>query len=141
MEWLGKLLGTNKAINSIIDKDNGLLSQAGAWIGNMDYTPEEKAEANAQTREWGIRQLEALAPFKIVQRILAFATAFMWVCCGLIYMTAVWIEAFHNAELAPEAVKLVLVLPLEKFILSDYVLWPTLSVFALYFSEIGRAHV
>lgn len=29
MSWFGRLFGTKKAIDSIVDKDNGLLSQVG----------------------------------------------------------------------------------------------------------------
>ncbi len=70
MGWFGQLIGTDKVVNNVVDKDNGLLAQAGNWIGGFSYTPEEKAEADAATREWGLRQLEALAPFKVMQRIM-----------------------------------------------------------------------
>ena len=36
-----------KAVNDVLDKDNGLVSQAGAWIGNQNFTAEEAAELNA----------------------------------------------------------------------------------------------
>ncbi len=32
----------------ILDKDNGLLSQVGGWIGNYQFTEEERAEANSK---------------------------------------------------------------------------------------------
>ena len=125
MEWLGKLLGSKKAVDNILDKDSGLLAKAGSWVGNMNYTDEEKAEANQATREWGIRQLEALTPFKVVQRILAFTVALMWVFGGVNYIGAVWVEAFYDVEVSEK---------IGRFIFSDYVLWPTMAVFALYFS-------
>lgn len=136
----GKVLGTDKAVDNLMDKDNGLLAKAGGWIGNMNYTDEEKAEMALATRKWGLTQLEALAPFKVVQRILAFAAAFFWILCGLNYMFALWIDALtRKFELIGE--KFVLVDPgtnvapqMLTFLLSDYVVWPVFAVFALYFS-------
>lgn len=42
--WLG-FGGAEKATDNLLDKDDGLLTQVGGWIGNMDYTEEEQAEA------------------------------------------------------------------------------------------------
>jgi len=42
------LKGAPKLTDDIFDKDNGLISKAGAWIGNQKYTSEEQAEANAE---------------------------------------------------------------------------------------------
>lgn len=36
-----------KIADDIFDKDKGLLSKAGAWIGNQQFTKEEQSEANA----------------------------------------------------------------------------------------------
>ena len=38
MSWIGKLFGTEKAVNNLVDKDNGLLAQAGSWVGGLSYT-------------------------------------------------------------------------------------------------------
>ncbi len=35
-----------KLTDDVFDKDNGLIAQAGAWIGNLKITDEEKMEAN-----------------------------------------------------------------------------------------------
>lgn len=124
--WMGKLIGTEKAVDNILDKDNGHLAKVGGWIGSFNYTDEEKAEADAQTREWGIRQLDALAPFKVVQRILAFSTSAFWVFVGLNCVAALWVEAlWPEIKIADRMLK---------FAFSDYVLWPVLAVFSLYFT-------
>jgi len=62
MSWLGKLFGTEKGVDSLLDKDNGLLTQAGNWIGGFNYTEEEKAENNLLVKQWGLKQLAALEP-------------------------------------------------------------------------------
>jgi hypothetical protein len=117
MGFIGKLFGTDKAINDLVDKDNGLLVRAGTALGNLNYSDQEKAE-------WGIRVLDAISPFKVVQRILAFAAMFMWLFLGINLVVAVWIEAYHPEIKAVDA--------LQEFAFSDYVFWPALSIFALY---------
>ena len=38
-----------KAVDNVLDKDSGLLTQFGGWIGNMDLTDEEVMKANVKT--------------------------------------------------------------------------------------------
>ena len=38
--------GSSKAVDNILDKDKGLLSQVGGYIGNLNFTTEEQAELN-----------------------------------------------------------------------------------------------
>jgi len=119
MSWIGKLFGTEKAVNSLVDKDNGLLTQAGNWIGGFSYTDEEKAENNLLVKSWGLKQLEALEPFKVVQRIIAFSVLFVWGFVAINYVAMLWFKHESAAELLT-------------FALSDYVFWPTLAVLSLY---------
>ncbi len=119
MSWFGKLLGTEKGVDSLLDKDNGLLTQAGNWIGGFNYTEEEKAENNLLVKQWGLKQLAALEPFKVVQRIIAFAVLFLWVFVAINYVAMLWVEHSKTDELL-------------KFAMSDYVFWPTLAVLSLY---------
>ncbi len=93
MGWFGQLIGTDKVVNNVVDKDNGLLAQAGNWIGGFSYTPEEKAEADAATREWGLRQLEALAPFKVMQRIMVTIIMVEWAILLNVFIVAICLGA------------------------------------------------
>jgi hypothetical protein len=122
MGWFSALFATEKAVDNIVDKDNGLLAQVGGWVGGFNYTAEEKAEADAQTREWGFRQLDALAPFKVVQRILAFAAAGLWIFVAINLVVAIWLKDVQVKN------------DLMAFAFSDYVFWPVCVVFALYFA-------
>tara|TARA_R100000951_G_scaffold65661_1_gene55410 strand:+ start:708 stop:1109 length:402 start_codon:yes stop_codon:yes gene_type:complete len=122
MGMIGRLFGTDKAVDNILDKDNGLLTQVGGWIGGLKHTEEEKAEDAQATRQWGLKQLEALEPFKVVQRILAFAAASLWIIVGLNVLLGIW---FANP---------VTIQHLKEFAMSDYIFWPVISVFSLYFS-------
>lgn len=145
MSWIGRLFGTEKAISDLTDKDNGLLKSFGGWIDDFNYTDEEKADANTAKREWGIAQLNALAPFKVVQRILAVAAAALWIFLAINIVAAFWVEAYANRTLTTSTSTvdgvttittshLDLVGPMLKFALSDYVFWPVVVVYALYFS-------
>ena len=120
MVFLGRLFGTKKAVENLTAKD-GLLAKAGSWLGNFNYTDEEKAEMDAQTREWGFRQLDALAPFKVVQRIGFFAVCGMWLVVGANVLVAIWLNHQAKSEILA-------------FAMSDYVFWPTVAVFSLYFT-------
>jgi len=48
----------SKAVDNILDKDSGLLTQVGGWIGNMNFTPEEQAEMN-------VKMSDAVADFAV----------------------------------------------------------------------------
>ena len=47
-----------KAVDNVLDKDNGLLSQVGGWVGNMNFTDEEQAKMN-------VRMSDAVAEFAV----------------------------------------------------------------------------
>lgn len=125
MGIFGKLFASDKAVDNILDKDNGLLAKAGAWVGNMSYTEEEKAENGLLVKKWGLKQLDALEPFKVVQRILAFSISLMWVIVGINVLVAIWVEAATGLAVKRD---------MMEFAMSDYVFWPVVSVLSLYFS-------
>ena len=121
---LGKVFGSDKAVDNLLDKDKGLLVRAGGWVNDLHYSDAEKAENSLLVREWGIKQLEALAPFKIVQRIIAFAVTALWGIVGLNVVLAIWIEAIYPGIVVRDS--------MIQFAMSDYVFWPVLAVLGLY---------
>lgn len=125
MSFIGRLFGTEKAINDITDKDNGLLVRAGGWVNDLSYTDAEKAANALEVRKWGLNQLEALAPFKVVQRILAFAISFVWILVAANVLAAIWIEASNPEFLIKEA--------MLSFAFSDFIFWPVTVCYGLYF--------
>jgi hypothetical protein len=140
MDILGRLFGSDKAISDITDKDNGLLTQVGGWVGGFHHTDQEKAEDNQKTREWGLKQLEALEPFKVVQRIMVFIIFSMWALTGICCLVSFFLEAFINMPISAtvggiETItknNLTLVAPLLKFAFSDFILWPVAGCVSLY---------
>jgi len=123
MSWLGKLFGTDKAYDDILDKDKGLLVRAGGWIDDFHYTEQEKAEAIKEKREYGLKLLEALHPFKVVQRVLAFSTMGMWLFLGLNIIVAIWVEAFTGVDVRGHFIALAT---------TSFMVYPIVSVFSLY---------
>ena len=49
MSFFSWMTSTPKVVDDILDKDNGLISQVGGWIGNLNLTPEEVMKQNAKT--------------------------------------------------------------------------------------------
>ncbi len=124
MNIFGKVFGTDKAVDNLLDKDKGLLVRAGGWVNDLHYSDAEKAESALLVRGWGIKQLEALAPFKIVQRIIAFAVTALWGLVGLNVVIAIWVEALWPSIHVKDA--------MIQFATSEYVFYPTLAVLGLY---------
>jgi len=132
---LGNIFGTPKAVDHLINKDNGLLSQAGGWVGGLSYTDQEKAAGDKETKEWGLRALEALAPFKVVQRILAFASAGLWIFLCLNIVLCIYIDAMTVTSSPGGDIRGTnLTEPMFALANSQYVFWPVCVVFALYFA-------
>ena len=48
MGWFN-WFSSDKVIDNVLDKDKGLLAQAGSWVGNLNLTKEEVIEFNAKT--------------------------------------------------------------------------------------------
>lgn len=126
MGWFGRLVGTEKALSDITDKDNGLLVRMGGWVNDLNFTDEERSKAQQEVREWGIRQLTALEPFKVVQRVIAFGATGMWIFLGINVIVGIWLEALFP--------KLDVVMSLLDFAYSQYIFWPIAIVYSLYFS-------
>jgi len=141
MGVLGRLFGTDKAVDDILDKDDGLVAKAGEWLGNQQFTEEERAEHRLKTREWGLKQLEALEPFKVVQRILAFVVISVWAILALNCVAGIWFDAYHPAiacvaGLGGEGCHPATAVASNMLALAsnDVIFWPTVSVLGLYFS-------
>ena len=50
MSWYNPLTWSDKVIDNVLDKDDGLLKSVGTWVGNMNFTQEEQAEFNEKIR-------------------------------------------------------------------------------------------
>lgn len=135
MGIFGRLLGNNEAVDNILDKDNGLLKQVGGWVDGLSHTEQEKSEAKAAVRQWGIEHLKALEPFKVVQRIIAFNTMGVWSLFAINLIIAVWYDQVNRCSaldqtcVPPNATEDMLAI-----IVTPFLAYPIISVVSLYMS-------
>jgi hypothetical protein len=110
-------MGIFKRLFSPKDASNVLDAITGG-VDSAFYTPQEQAEMK-------VKLLNTLSPFKVVQRILAFAACLHWLFVGINVVVAIWVRESTNGTIDA-------VTPLLEYALSDYVLWPAMAVFTLY---------
>jgi len=141
MSWFNPLSWGEKAADNVLDKDNGIAVQFGGFINGLHYSDAEKAQNNLTTIEFALQRLKALEPFKIVQRIIAFATLFLWVIVGINVVVSIWVYAITKSTVttctADNICTTVITgidarTDLMTFAMSDYVFWPVICVFTLY---------
>lgn len=51
MSWYNPFSWSDKAVDNILDKDDGLLAKAGSWIDGLSHTDQEKAEDKKDLRK------------------------------------------------------------------------------------------
>jgi hypothetical protein len=133
LEALASLFSNGKAVDDVLDKDNGLLVKAGTWIGNMNYTEEEKAKMAFEFSKVANDRLRALEPFKVVQRILAFGITFFWILVGINVLIGMWADNLRGCVADIEGACVPITPLMVQFAFSDFVFWPVVSVLSLYF--------
>ena len=128
MGFLATIFGAEKAVDNIIDRDNGLLTQMGGWVGNQQYTEQEAATDKTRRFELYLRMLDSIEPFKVVQRILAFTAAFVFISFSIALIFAWGIDTYTSRD----AIPLQSVDSLWKIATSNFITYPIVSVFTLY---------
>ena len=97
MSW-GK--GSEKIAENILDKDNGLLTQVGGWIGNMNYTAEEKAKFTERLN-LGVSNFVEMTLTENTERSKSRrAVAIMWIKVQLAMILIIMMVAPLDMELA-----------------------------------------
>tara|TARA_R110000850_G_scaffold169690_3_gene294971 strand:+ start:730 stop:1140 length:411 start_codon:yes stop_codon:yes gene_type:complete len=100
MSWFSRLLGADKTIDNVLDKDSGLLSKVGGWVGNMSLTPEEIIEFNAKT----VASVQVFVAATLAESTDRSRTrrsiAVLWIKAQLGIVLMCCIAAPWNAELA-----------------------------------------
>jgi len=132
LEAIKSLFSVDKVTDNVLDKDNGLLVKAGGWVDGLNYTAQEKAQMTLKFTEVANARLKALEPFKVVQRILAFAITFFWIVVGVNVVIAIWYDGVNGCTDAIETCQPIAPTMLS-FAFSDYVFYPVVSVLSLYF--------
>lgn len=124
--WTGikSLFGSSKAVDDVLDKDNGLLTQAGEWIGNFNYTDEEKAESRAKMNEGVVEYVRMTLTENTVRSRTRRYIAISWIKIELFLVLLTCSVAPWDIELA-------------KFYwsvaTSELMFWGTMSVIGFFF--------
>lgn len=99
MAWWN-LVDTKKAADNILDKDKGLLSQVGGWIGGMNFTAEERAEMNAKMAD-GVASFVKLTLSENTERSKTRReVAVMWIKVQLAMILVVFATAPFDMKMA-----------------------------------------
>lgn len=141
MAWYNPLSWGEKAAENVLDKEKGIAVQFGGFVNNLHYSEAEKANNNLTLTEFALKRLSLLEPFKIVQRIIAAATLFMWVFVGLNLCVAIWVYAITKKTTitcTAENICTTVISGIDartdlmSLAMSDYIFWPVICVFTLY---------
>lgn len=118
-----------KSIDNILDKDDGLLTQFGGWIGGMQFTDQEQAEYNMKVADKAAEFVGSTLQESTVRSKTRRAIAVLWikVQLALILLTAIaipWNEkvAQRYFELATSEVMLIGTFSIIVFFFGGYVL-------------------
>ena len=101
MGWFG--IGdkvVDSTVENLLDKDNGLLTQVGNWIGGMNYTAEEQAESRTAmavgTAKFAVDTLNENTTRSKTRR----AIAVLWIKAQLLMIAITFIVAPLDLALA-----------------------------------------
>ena len=100
MNWFTSLFTSSKTVDDVMDKDNGLLAQAGIWIGNLNLTKEEVIEFNAKTVTSVQAFVKATLSENTERSKTRRAIAVLWIKTQLGIVLMCCIAAPWNMELA-----------------------------------------
>lgn len=91
MTWYNPFSWGEKVATDILDKDGGLLAQAGSWIGGLKLTPEEVMEYNGSTVSKVLAFVEATLDENTARSKARRAIAMLWIKAelALILMTCI----------------------------------------------------
>lgn len=100
MSFFNWFKSTPKVVDNVLDKDNGLLTQVGGWIGNMNFTAEEQAKMNERMVN-GVSSFVEMTLGENTERSKARReVAILWIKAQLAMIFITMIVAPFNMELA-----------------------------------------
>lgn len=99
MTWLSSLF-TTKTVDNVLDKNDGLLAQAGEFIGNLHYTEEEKAEASAKLAANATEYFRLTLGESTVRSRTRRFVAVSWISVQLFLILSTCAAALFGIELA-----------------------------------------
>lgn len=135
MWWFG---AAEKAADNLLDKDTGLLTQVGNWIGNMELTDEERLETNGKTvasvQQFVKDTLSESTVRSKTRRLIAKLWVFMEL--ALIGLSAVCVPIDHYAVGESDLSKQFFALAS-----SEIMFYGTVAIIVFYFGSYGVERV
>ena len=123
----------DKVADNVLDKDKGLLTQVGSWIGGQQFTEEEKSEANASL----VASLSSFVSSTLSENTVRSKTrrrlALAWVYTELFMILSTFITgilSFFFDAITPELLKFMWSIPT-----SDIMFYGTLAVMSFFFGN------
>jgi len=99
MGWFN-FLSSDKVVDNVLDKDDGLIAKAGSWIGNLKLTDEEVIEFNAKTVTSVQSFVKATLSENTERSKTRRAIAVLWIKVQLAIVLMCCVAAPFNMELA-----------------------------------------
>lgn len=133
MSFLSGIFSRTKSVDDFLDKDNGHLSKIGSWIGNQQFTEEEKAKM-VQAVAISVRDFSvATAKESTVRSATRRNLAIMWLTVHLFLIVSSFIAAWFNHQEFDR---------LWQIVTSDVLFYGTMGVMIYFFGAYGiGAHV
>lgn len=126
MGWFSNLFSSSKTVDDVFDKDSGLLSQAGAWIGNMQFTDEEQSEAKAELNKGVATFVASSLSENTVRSKTRRTIAKLWICVELFLVLLTCAIAPFNTELAKFYWSIAT---------SELMFWGTMAIISFFFGS------
>jgi len=133
LKWFGSTKTVEKTADNLFDKDKGLLTQVGSWVGNMSFTDEEQAEYRVKVgdkvSDFVGKTLEENTERSKARRDIAV----LWIKAQLSLVLMVAICLPFDKPLAKGYLELATI---------DVMLWGTGSIIAFFFGAyVWGAHI
>jgi hypothetical protein len=93
LTWFGSSDQIAKTADDLFDKDKGLLTQVGSWVGNMKFTNEEQAELNVKIADKAAEFVASTLNENTERSKTRRSIALLWIKAqlALVLMTAICI--------------------------------------------------
>lgn len=124
MGWFSGLFSSSKVVDNVLDKDNGLLAQAGEWLGNASYTEEEKAESRERLNQGLAEYVKSTLSENTVRSRTRRFVAVVWISVELFLVLLTCAAAPLNIKLAEFYWTIAT---------SELMFWGTMSVIGFFF--------
>lgn len=130
MAWYNPLTWGDKIATDVLDKDDGILVKAGEWIGNQDFTEEDRAEHNASIAKGVTSFAVSTLNENTIRSKARREIAYLWIKSQLSLILMCAITAPFDDELYSRYIKIAL---------SDVMTYGTAAIFIFFFGSYGIA--